>query len=156
MKKFFISLVLLISCAHYPKNGQVVEDYRVYESLAIDIVWQLYQFEDVSKQNFGPDFTARIYAPIDRNSLPPPIIYKHVECWDGRSFWDKEMGCVYGIFDPVAYTIGIAWFKDSKFSDTSFAHELCHAYYHDIDHSICHNDGGPVLMANKALREKGL
>jgi hypothetical protein len=165
-----VSATFLAACSHQgpPVNGPEPVDYRVYEPLAIDLVWQSFQADQITNTpgTFGPDFTANI-ASI-RAHLPPTILYREaptLDCDDGRGFsleartlegrQTSRVGatrCARGVYNHGPYTATVAWARGMKFSQSSFAHELCHAFYGDEGHEICHNDGGPVLRANTALQ----
>ena len=75
--------------------------------------------------------------------------------------FEYDEGCFSGLAFHTKGVVWVAWSKyHQKFSDTAFAHELCHihSYYNldddgDGDHNgPCFEDDGLAYRANEALR----
>lgn len=91
---------------------------------------------------------------------------KELDCPTGRSFYgwtQNKQGvwvrlCLLGQYVSVMHIAFVAIRVGDKFSDTAFAHELCHAYFRDSDHTVCNETdaNGPIRRANEALRKEGL
>ena len=144
MRRWLLILIFAFSCRiDLPtKSGQ---------ERAINVVWI---------QQFGM---------VD---LPPPIVMwinpAQLDCGDGQG-WAvlpsvNPMECVSGLFYGQFNQAFVAWPDGTQnISDTSLAHELCHAWswYHlgneDGDHTgSCFKVGGYVQIANEALALVGL
>lgn len=102
---------------------------------------------------------------------PPPIFWieaAQLNCADMRG-WDtypmpNVPECVAGLFYPDTYRAFVAWPAGTEsISDTSFAHELCHAFSYDTTGDgdaghvgPCFKPGGYLESANEALVRLGL
>lgn len=94
---------------------------------------------------------------------------RKLDCADGQAFWTTVYAvqdyrhlktCVKGMYITSMHLALIAYQAGQAMSETSLAHELCHAYFRDsAEHEICRDDGShddPVTRANEQLRKIGL
>lgn len=99
-------LVLLASCGDNTAPNYTM---KPRQAEAMDLVW------------FG------VYT----KNIDPPLVNwvegGRLNCPGGMSFMSTDGTCAFGEFTDWNYTIHVAWLPGQKFSDVSFAHELCHA-----------------------------
>ena len=103
--------------------------------------------------------------------LPPAVMWidpAQLNCGDGRGWFVlpsvSPFLCVSGLYYQTLNQAYVAWPEGTQnISDTSFAHELCHAWSRlalgdgDGDHiGSCYKVGGYVQIANEALARVGL
>lgn len=104
---------------------------------------------------------------VDR--VTPIIAYKtgrQLDCPGGFSWYgwtlDKneiwKQQCLLGQYVRAMHFAFVAWPRGMKFSKSAFAHELCHAYFHDENHAVCDESivGNPITNANRLLEKEGL
>lgn len=138
MKCAAIFLLLLAAGCGRPWVGD--ETPRAGQAAAVTIVWS---------GSYG--------MPGDA----PPILWRTEHGCDDMAAWLEDGSCVAGIF--VENHVEVAADVGTPFSDTSFAHELCHAFKQattgdsDTQHlSDCFGPHGRSLAAQSALRAAGL
>lgn len=136
-----LALLALVGCttAKPPVINPCNLERKPDEETAIGIIWETYaEWSDESV-----------------NSKTPPIV-----AWiDGDYFECSGGGWCYGQYIRSQHLALVAWSKQTRyFSDTSLAHELCHAWFPEdhANHSVCRNGLPPIETANKRLMRRGL
>lgn len=108
------------------------------QQLAMIVVWTAYSDYEQSPPQVG--------------HYPPTIAWI-----DGSSFMVGNQYVRGAYYDRPNLAL-VAWpVGNHLFSNTAFAHELCHAFFHDDNsHSVCINYLPPIETANKRLKDLGL
>lgn len=119
--------------------------------------------QDIAEQLIWSTFQAIEY----QDRIAPIVIWyegKRLDCPGGHSFWGwAQEGniimrtCLLGEYVNSMHMAIVAILPGQKFSDTALAHEMCHAYFKDSNHSRCDESAldGPIQRANNLLKKIG-
>lgn len=133
-----------------PKGVSKQLEIKPNQAIATEVIWHV----------FGDD-----------SSRTAPIVEWYsgdkLDCPGGHSFWSisgvsdyhQTRDCLLGLYVRSMH-LAIVSYWGQPMSDTSLAHELCHAYFREANpHEICRDNGAPddpVTRANQQLKLMGL
>ena len=125
-----VVLALTLSGCAYPSVNITIEP-KPDQDKALSIVWSHYE------EYYGECI----------NRLPPTV------AWTNTATFPCRFGSCYGLYITTAHLIIVGW--RGSFSNSSFAHEICHAVF-GVSHETCNNDLPPIYTANIRLARRGL